>query len=1084
MPWYMQLSSYVVLDPWQGSQELTNLKAKLEGRIVNLYQAVLGYQMDSVVYCYAKNKLTRGLRTVWDSVDWKARVKDLEDLQQQFGNELAQYSDQQKNNIFGNIATTSKATLAHLQEQSRHTNTTERLKVVSQFRTTRYEEYMAIHPPRAWGTFEWLRRNDRYISWSQQNFGLLLLSAGPRSGKSVLTKYLVEDVLPFSGKAPTVAYFFFGHSPEQNSMTSALSAIIHQILYRLPELVSTCQEEIHAHGSALTSDFLPLWKVFKKLVDFPNERQIVCVLDGLDACVQPERKLFTKLLKDFLKYGLGRRPSIKFLITTREDLETLEEFQGITTSLALTFNKDMDNSGASRGMGQGTETDLQIRRDFDLVMEYDVNALVTKKGLSSTTYETITYALGALRPEPTTYIWMSQMINDLSQNLIDTPERWQTILNSDPQSLFQQYEAMLQGISGEEVRWTRTLFHLVLAAEKPLTLHEMNIAMHVRGRRNAYTEAEIGLPSDESFQKWIILTCKGFVTIFQGRIFFIHHTAETFLLKGLVEDTSSGETMRSCQWQGSITIPQAHRAMAETCVAYLSLGLFTSPKMTGLTRKFNQGLKEAQEMFWDEMLLADNFLDHGYEYCAGFLADLGLSSFSLYALQCWAAHFRLSQELSDDGSCLDIGQEFDEAYFDLFDDIQPFTKPWLVMTAQLLEEDCGYRLTEFDIHTGNVQCHHLIGLASLASLFGHYRLLKKHLGVDPTAIEPPTFLTMACANTDHLVIEPPSPSFQPCFFAAGLGHSDCLDLILDKQTLENAQDLLQRTPLHQAVRLGRYNCFESLIGRFDIYQPDRHGFTALDSAIHRSIKPIENLPTRRHVLRILARAKEQRREATTTNTKTNKNVASLLSIAAQLPNDTFLEELYYPQSIEEAKDTRNIRSSRLFRMAYKNSVIKYLVDCGEDVNERGDSQFTPLHVASLGNLWNVEFLLHAGADVFAVDEDGCTPLHIACRWTWESSQSLPPNLALILGLLEAGACPNEPDYFGETPFMLAILHFGVLWDSVVESMLAYGADPFRKPANGLTPFDVLQVSAKGAKLDIIESWIFDTSMLWDGPMDS
>jgi len=129
-------------------------------------------------------------------------------------------------------------------------------------------------------------------------------------------------------------------------------------------------------------------------------------------------------------------------------------------------------------------------------------------------------------------------------------------------------------------------------------------------------------------------------------------------------------------------------------------------------------------------------------------------------------------------------------------------------------------------------------------------------------------------------------------------------------------------------------------------------------------------------------------------------------------------------------------------------------------------------------------LLHAGADVFAVDKDGRTPLHIACRWSWQSSQFLPPNLALINALLEVGASPNKPDDFGNTPFMLAILHFGVLWDSVVKNMLAYGADPYRKPAKGLAPLDVVEATDKRAKLDIIESWIFDTLMLWNGVMDN
>ncbi|KAF5605987.1 ankyrin repeat [Fusarium subglutinans] len=270
------------------------------------------------------------------------------------------------------------------------------------------------------------------------------------------------------------------------------------------------------------------------------------------------------------------------------------------------------------------------------------------------------------------------------------------------------------------------------------------------------------------------------------------------------------------------------------------------------------------------------------------------------------------------------------------------------MAAQVLEEDCGYRLTELEPETGLISCHRSVGKAALASLFGHHRATEQFLEQEmPSEIEAETRL-------DDFVIEPPNVQYQPIFFSATVGHLISLHYILAKMgpSYQNARDQLGRTPLHQAARLGRYECLTSLADHFNIAEEDAHGWTAFDYLMHR-INGLHDLEATRDTIRALIEARGERRD-----TRSPKGI-SLLSIAAKSPNETVLEKTCRP---EMAGDIVN---SRFFQIAYEGSLIKFLVDHGEDVNRQESiGRFAPLHFALYHNhIWNAMFLLRAGANV-------------------------------------------------------------------------------------------------------------------------
>src|SRR5215472_2210584 len=95
-----------------------------------------------------------------------------------------------------------------------------------------YTETKDRNRERAPGTCEWFTNNNLFKQWNSQTEnqgpGLLFVTADPGCGKSVLSRYLIDRILPEDRRM--VCYFFFKDDFEdQKSSLRALCTILHQL---------------------------------------------------------------------------------------------------------------------------------------------------------------------------------------------------------------------------------------------------------------------------------------------------------------------------------------------------------------------------------------------------------------------------------------------------------------------------------------------------------------------------------------------------------------------------------------------------------------------------------------------------------------------------------------------------------------------------------------------------------------------------------------------------------------------------------------------------------------------------------------
>jgi hypothetical protein len=168
------------------------------------------------------------------------------------------------------------------------------------------------------GTCEWFTKHSLFKQWNSsgqgQGPGLLFVTADPGCGKSVLSRYLIDEVLP-DDRNRTICYFFFKDDFEaQKSSTRAICTLLHQIFVSDRQLVTDAiLEKYKAYGTGFVQSFSEMWNAF---LITTSHRETVCVFDALDECQSKDRKQLIAAATKTYKNGVGQVP-LKILLTSR-----------------------------------------------------------------------------------------------------------------------------------------------------------------------------------------------------------------------------------------------------------------------------------------------------------------------------------------------------------------------------------------------------------------------------------------------------------------------------------------------------------------------------------------------------------------------------------------------------------------------------------------------------------------------------------------------------------------------------------------------------------------------------------------------
>ncbi|KAM5436543.1 hypothetical protein MferCBS31731_005821 [Microsporum ferrugineum] len=161
-----------------------------------------------------------------------------------------------------------------------------------------YEWYKDRIEERVEGTCNWLLDQAAFKDWTRRDSGLLMITADPGCGKSVLAKYLIDDKLPELSSA-TICYFFF-KDQDQNTLNQATCALLHQPFSHKPLLIRHAMPEYSKNGPDLVNITSSLWNVLVAAGRDPEAGPVIFILDALDECRGSDlRNLLQRLKNQF-----------------------------------------------------------------------------------------------------------------------------------------------------------------------------------------------------------------------------------------------------------------------------------------------------------------------------------------------------------------------------------------------------------------------------------------------------------------------------------------------------------------------------------------------------------------------------------------------------------------------------------------------------------------------------------------------------------------------------------------------------------------------------------------------------------------
>jgi hypothetical protein len=384
----------------------------VEEKLIDLYKKVITYQMRSVG-CYYKNQLGQTVLDVFKINHWEGALKDIEDAEDKLRQDASEYDRKMKRAHLSEIEKSAKELqagvtaqldkldkilvvntniLGRLEENAKKEASKEASLTIGKFvpEGLDYTSFMDQNPDPDGDTCAWFLDDDRVKPWDD---GLLLVTAIPGQGKSVLAKFLVQQ---WRKANSTVCHFFFKETNEvQKKSTSAFCALVHQLFEAHPEVaeLQAVQSCINTCGLALATSVTSLVTVLKLVRSCITEQKVIFVLDALDECDSSDLPSLERLVT------FCESNNVKILATSRTDNKVNIELKINTRRCARLDLKDRSK---------------ELGPQIDKFIDRRVEEVAPDLGWGVVLQEKLKQQLKARGPQQT-YLWLRLIFDHLKK---------------------------------------------------------------------------------------------------------------------------------------------------------------------------------------------------------------------------------------------------------------------------------------------------------------------------------------------------------------------------------------------------------------------------------------------------------------------------------------------------------------------------------------------------------------------------------------------------------------------------------------------------------------------------------------------
>lgn len=550
--WYGQVLELLNRDHWKTPHaSFSALRRAIRDEIVSLYKLLIEYHFRAY-YTYCR-PLTTLSRDVLKLDDWNSMISAIKESEQRLEEYMNLHFEQ---HLLDKLHTLSEDAL-----YKQRTETLLKFKFPDDLPYSVYQAYIdSIDYPQN-GTGAGVLTHPAFINWASGSSGVFVLEGIPGSGKSVLAKALLTE-LPKWRATSVCAFFFKDNGRGQNAANTALCRVLDELFRQHRSLVDGISAKIdHLLTEEVRCNVDLLWVVLAESTKDCVPGDFTIVFDGFDEC-EPDSA--NKLCQKLSQYFTNTSPRLKFFITTRP-LVSVEQPFNFPGAVVLNLEEDTHClKHISKDIGQ------VVTARFESFAQQSIQDVALRQEL-----------LELVRPkEERTYLFVKLLFDYLELRMRDDVPRvsrgWISVFKTLPATVKEAYVEFLSRVRDCHREDVRRLFQIVVAAARPLTLREVNIALNIRDCRNG-SKYGLGLQDENCFRSWILSACKYFLDVYNGRVYFIHQTAKDFLL----EDPDENGLGKPA-WLGDFNLQTCHWSLAQSCGMYLSLPLRTRSKLKGV----------------------------------------------------------------------------------------------------------------------------------------------------------------------------------------------------------------------------------------------------------------------------------------------------------------------------------------------------------------------------------------------------------------------------------------------------------------------------------------------------------------------
>jgi ankyrin repeat domain-containing protein 50 len=461
-------------------------------------------------------------------------------------------------------------------------------------------------PQRFPQTCEWILKHANYDNWLNNRASPILLVTGdPGCGKSVLASFLLDHLSQSSEKSglkPMVCFFFFrDDDPEQRSAIHALCAILHQLFTAVRALVDDALVDWRSKGQKMTEDFASLWTILAQAKYHSSNTDVICILDGLDECLDPDRSQLLMALESFSRTTPRSRPAhgrLKFVVFSRP-------YQMIVSKLAAMSCIRLRAEDESESTAKDVNSYIQTRVD-----KFHAEGTIST-ALKSYLIEQL------MKRADRTFLWVSLILDSIESSDRMIRRVLAELLDTNPVDLDAMYEKILNRSKNQ--RSTRRMLSIVVAAIRPLSLEEINFAFNIEEENEDIDEVDLELHVERMVRSVSAL----FVRIIDSKVFLVHQTGRKFLL------TLGKEEGHGQGWKHSLGLSSCHLLMTRICMRYINLSFLEYQILdTAIDERYGPSAIKDVEKYCEK----HGFIDYAASYWATHYREAGDRSEEAWSL--------------------------------------------------------------------------------------------------------------------------------------------------------------------------------------------------------------------------------------------------------------------------------------------------------------------------------------------------------------------------------------------------------------------------------------------------------------------